>query len=49
VKDERDLRNVTQEEYELFLATVEGKRPIMPVVSPPEKAFQIWFDEKLNG
>jgi hypothetical protein len=45
VKDERDLRNVTQEEYELFLATVEGKRPIMPVVSPPEKAFQIWFDK----
>ena len=45
VKDERDLKNVTQEKYELFLATIEGKRPVMPIVAPPEKAFQIWFDE----
>ena len=45
VEDERGLRNVTQKEYEMFLATVEGRRPIKPVVMPPEEAFRIWFDK----
>jgi hypothetical protein len=49
VDDERDLRNVTQNEYEMFWATVdpekppEERRPIMPVVMPPEEAFKIRF------
>ena len=49
VEDERDLRNVTQNEYEMFWATVdpekptEERRPIMPVVMPPEEAFKIRF------
>jgi hypothetical protein len=48
VEDERDLRNITQNEYEMFWATVdqekppEERRPIMPVVMPPEEAFKIW-------
>jgi hypothetical protein len=49
VDDERDLRNITQNEYEMFWATVdpekppEERRPIMPVVMPPEEAFKIRF------